>query len=300
MDVFKERTGIAKVYPITKEVYFRVTGKDRKYCKEDGNGNKSLYAVCPACDNPIQIIGLFKNSAEAGRKPYGRHHKGSIPKLASYHEEDYYDCPYSNPTWRKPGKYRKPGSPLARMTLNLLKAQFDRVIYILSKDMEVKISLDTARRMLRSYLGDEGWLYRTATPYNLPWPFGEVEKALPLFGRKIAVGGGLHEVLRSRCPYVALIPDESGKWAKVTSANGAYVNLHYLLFNHVFEQKHGEDSFDESIIFWVYEGQPPAHKTVFEKKISISIDYFQYLIDLPPERSRRNARLLDIAKEMIP
>lgn len=301
MDKFKEKPGIARILPITEENYLKVTGKVKPYCKLDDSGNESLYAVCPACDNPIQIIGLFKSTSEAGRKPYGRHNKGDVPELAEYNEDDYLDCPYSNPMWKKTGTYRRPNSQIALRTLALLKTQFDRVIYLLSKDIQIKISLDVAMRMLKVYMANEGWRYRTATLYNLPWNFGEVMKALPLFGKKIALGGELYQALQAQCPYVALETDDSGKWAKVKSANGQYVNLHYVLYNHVFERVSDEDdSFSESITFWVYEGQPPEHKTIFEKKIPIAIDYFQNVIALPPERSKRNERLLEIAQEIIP
>ncbi|MCS5465580.1 hypothetical protein NWO25_19660 [Enterococcus lactis] len=61
----------------------------------------SYYAICPECDNPIQIIGLYKETQESGRKPYGKHHKGTIPYLAKYSEEDYLECPFSNSKWKK-------------------------------------------------------------------------------------------------------------------------------------------------------------------------------------------------------
>ena len=54
-------------------------------------------AVCPACDNPIQIIGLFKREEEVKRKPYGRHTTIDLPGLTVYSEEDYLNCPYHNP-----------------------------------------------------------------------------------------------------------------------------------------------------------------------------------------------------------
>lgn len=253
------------------------------------------------CCREELVFAMQDNAHQFSLGLYTVLNKGSIPKLAEYSEDDYLDCPYSNPMWQKTGQYRRPNSQIALRTLALLKSQFDRVIYLLSKDIEVKISLDVAKRMLKVYMANEGWRYRTATLYNLPWNFGEVEKALPLFGKKIAVEGGLYYAIQAQCPYAALEADDSGKWAKVKSANGQYVNLHYVLYKHVFERASNEDdSFSERITFWVYEGQPPEHTTIYEKKIPIAIDYFQNLIALPPERSRRNERLLEIAQEIIP
>lgn len=48
--------------------------------RRDGDKGPSYYAVCPLCDNPIQIVGLFRRQEESrSRRPYGRHHRGDVP-----------------------------------------------------------------------------------------------------------------------------------------------------------------------------------------------------------------------------
>ena len=54
---FKLHTGKAKVYDLTKEIYLSETKKDAHYSITGKDGYKRNFAVCPACDNPIQILG---------------------------------------------------------------------------------------------------------------------------------------------------------------------------------------------------------------------------------------------------
>ncbi len=83
MDQFKLKVGVAPAYQITRKNFEEQTLKKTPYVQKERN-RISNYAVCPKCDNPIQIVGLQKNTSEAGRKPYGRHNKGSIANLATY------------------------------------------------------------------------------------------------------------------------------------------------------------------------------------------------------------------------
>jgi hypothetical protein len=67
VDVFKVKPGMSRIYPVSRENYEAATGQGEKYRKE-GRGGESYFAVCPACDNPIQMIGLYRNTAESGAR----------------------------------------------------------------------------------------------------------------------------------------------------------------------------------------------------------------------------------------
>ena len=76
MDVFKAWPGRAESIVISQESYMGCTGGVAPW-RRDGDTGPSYYAVCPLCDNPIQIVGLFRRQEESrARRPYGRHHRG--------------------------------------------------------------------------------------------------------------------------------------------------------------------------------------------------------------------------------
>lgn len=98
MDVFKTKPGISESIPIDEENFTEKTKKQESFYKTKGNDN--IYrAICPICDNPIQIIGLYKKEEECDVKLYGRHHKGDVKGLARYDQTCYENCPYSNPDY---------------------------------------------------------------------------------------------------------------------------------------------------------------------------------------------------------
>ena len=59
MDTFKTKPGIPEEILITEENFANETGRQFPYAMKK-NEKITYKAVCPACDNPIQIIGLFK------------------------------------------------------------------------------------------------------------------------------------------------------------------------------------------------------------------------------------------------
>lgn len=295
MDLFKVNTGPSPIFKITPENYLNTTSNRKPHVQLNAQKNESYFAVCPECENPIQIIGLFKSTTENGRKPYGKHVAKSIPGLAEYNRPDYLDCSYSNPKWSiKPGK-RDPGSKVAREMLSLLREQFDRVIYLLQRDTDIYISQNTAKHMLQVFLANEGWLYRTATLNNLPWTFGEVEVALPLFGRKILVDSALYKAISEKCPEVELV--QQGKYAKVMNRDRKYVDLYYVWLDH--KQDVEDEHLTETIDFWVNRGKAPNLETIFRKTITIETDYFMNLIQPSRDTTNRNQKYLDIARELI-
>lgn len=83
MDAFKAWPGRAESIVISQESYMRCTGGVAPW-RRDGDTGPSYYAVCPLCDNPIQIVGLFRRQEESrAHRPYGRHHRGDVPGLCA-------------------------------------------------------------------------------------------------------------------------------------------------------------------------------------------------------------------------
>lgn len=293
MDAFKKKPRASQVYNINTDTIGEILVKEAPHFGHKANGEGTYFAVCPACDNPIQLIGIFRNSPEAGRKPYGRHFPKNVVGLAEYNEAEYLDCPYSNRNWSTSAK-RSPKSKMGQKIKELLREQFDRVIYILEQDLEMKISKETARKMLQEYLSCEGWTYRAATMNNLPWKFAETGCARPLFGRWLLADGELVRAIRSKCPEVALVPASDPRYVKVMNNDKQFVKLKYFLHKH--HCKLEGEHLCETIAMRVYRSDDAEH-TVFEKEISINTGYFMNLISLPSDRSMRNEGLLSIAKE---
>lgn len=59
MDIYKLRPGLSPVHKIGREQFEEDTGKKAPWYQEEGN-ETIQFAVCPACNNPIRIIALYK------------------------------------------------------------------------------------------------------------------------------------------------------------------------------------------------------------------------------------------------
>ena len=54
---FKLVQGGGKPYGITKENFEKLTKKEKPYVMMGADGETRNFGICPACDNPIQLIG---------------------------------------------------------------------------------------------------------------------------------------------------------------------------------------------------------------------------------------------------
>lgn len=86
MKKFKLHTGISEIYRISTETYEKAVANNPNYIHTGRDNVKRYFAVCPACDNPIQLIGLYKKLENTDR-PYGRQ---------KHNEQAYRFCPYAS------------------------------------------------------------------------------------------------------------------------------------------------------------------------------------------------------------
>lgn len=57
MKIFKLKVGSSKIYELNKNIFELQTKQKKPYYTFNNSNEQIQYAVCPACDNPIQIIG---------------------------------------------------------------------------------------------------------------------------------------------------------------------------------------------------------------------------------------------------
>lgn len=291
MDCFKLRPGHSFVYPIIQEVYLTKTKKKRPYYRLDNKG-AHFYAVCPECENPIQIIGLFRNTVESGRKPYGKHHRENIPDLAKYNEDDYLHCPYSNLRWKKPVGKRKLNSQFSKDVLRLMYDQYDRIIKILSEDIGIYISVSFAEEMLKCFILDEVWRYRMTTLNNLPWMLGEALPSTSLYGRWLIKDGELQKAIAANCAFASFKDTASEEYVQLSNRDSRYLDVRFYFLKHE-KALDGEHHLTESIdMEVVYEGRGIYRKTIQIKPERLSNAIESHMLP-------RDERYLNVARKLI-
>ena len=239
MDVYKLKPEETDERPIERERFEEETRRQEPWFSTSENGTEGHFAVCPACDNPVQIIGLYHLPANVAR-PYGRHYARSVRDLAEADEEARENCPYFKPRVHQKTERKASvnGTPLK--ILKILIEQFDRVIYLLRKELGVNISQNLAIRMLEQYRRERGYLYTGATLTNIPWIFAYMADSQSLFGQ-LLLDDDLVKAVSAEVPAASV--DKYGRVSSKVDESGRkeYFDLNMCFVKHRFRK----DSLEE-------------------------------------------------------
>ena len=287
MNVCKLRPGLHPIHVISKEQFESDTKMESPWYQANQQGVKAQFAVCPACDNPIQIVAMYERSKNSPAC-HGRHVPRTVPRIAVYDQQSYDACPYANPGALHADARIAEGSQRGKDILQLLRQEFDRVIYILQQVTGVRISDALAKNMLQSFLSMRGHLYMGTTLCNLPWMFGYMAAAQSLYGRMLHEDSPLMLKLKNNA---RVLIEGNGQ---VKSANGSFLDITFCFMHHAIAQ--AGTSIRETLKFVVSIDQ----SEIYQERVEIDTMYFHNLVNLPPERARRNERLLSIAQELLP
>lgn len=294
---FKVTQGAAEVHDLTKEIYEKAVANKEKYSEKGKDDEQRFFAICPACDNPIQIIGLYKKLKNTDR-PYGRHYNRDT-KIAPHDEQAYQFCPYATRAYGKvtPDMRRKKLTDFERSIYYCVRDNFDLAIYIMKQDTGIFITESMAKNILREYLCARGYMYYWATLYNIPWMLMYFTRNRHCFGLLVRNNSELHQYLSTRQD-VELESKENSNYALVKN-KGQFLNLGYATILH--DRKVINDEVRETIQLIVSDEKKDGTPRIL-KYIPMEINEYRFmnLTQSPEAQKYRNQRLLDYAKELMP
>lgn len=177
MKLIKLHVGNEIPIHLTRENYnnaiMEMTEEDQeKYSEQISEKPRRMryFAVCPACDNPTQIVGLYSKS-DSTKLPYAKHYHRST-KIAKYNGKAYQYCPFASHTHEVRKTARKKNFTEFEKNIYLLaRENFDLVMYIAKKASGIYFSKNMMKRIADKYYAAEGYMYYNATNYNIPWMF---------------------------------------------------------------------------------------------------------------------------------
>lgn len=150
-----------------KTKYEERVGNNPGYVQKVRGETKHL-ALCPRCNNPVAILGIYKKINVA---PHARHAKEvNIPNVAQYDEYKFQNCPYHNKRVDYIKEYVDETEELQRQDLyKIAKEHYDKAIYLLQKETGIYITLAMAETLAENYVIMRAYNYIDATVYNIPW-----------------------------------------------------------------------------------------------------------------------------------
>ncbi|MBU9819890.1 hypothetical protein J1782_08320 [Rahnella sp. BCC 1045] len=296
MNVYKLSVKTQGYYLIEKDSYEQRTARRPPWYKVSDNGEPRYFAICPACNNPVQLIGLYKLPANL-HHPYGKHYGKSIPGVGLYDQNAYEWCPYSNKKQNNnDGKPKRSQSMLSQQILSLLVMHFDKVIWLLSHSTGVNIDEALAKSMLLQYRREEGWLYSRATLMNIPWVFAYMTDNQGILFKKMR-DVKLADELVARSPEYL---EQTAQHYLVKSKNcQSYIELGVYYTKHQSEVV--DDRLHESMdmVFTRKVGYA-AVEEIYRKSVLFDFNYFNNLVNFSDWKSSpKNEQLLQLAQEVL-
>jgi hypothetical protein len=262
---------------------------------QSGSGEKlSQFAVCPACDNPIQLVGLYQ-LPENVKNPYGKHTMSGIRNIAPLDTEARDNCPYFKPRQHQKSDRKARFDGVPRKIIKLLIEQFDRVVYILEKQTQVVLSPRALRGMLERYRGEQGYLYTGATLRNVPWIFAYMSDATPLFAQKVNGNDELTKAVLTHVPKAKI--DSNGRLD--TATKGAFIDLKMSFIRHRIIKDSEASGLIESMVFVVSQSLKGELVDVYKDVITFESRWFERLIQMPVDHPYRRMDRVELAREVL-
>jgi len=284
--------------PIDKDTFEADTLRREPWYQEGTTDKQSQFAVCPACDNPIQLVGLYHLPANVNN-PYGKHTTSGISGIAPLDVEARDHCPYFNPRPHQKTDRKAKFDGVPRKIVRILVEQFDRVVYILEKQTQVTLSANTLKGMLERYKGEQGYLYTGATLRNIPWIFAYMADATALFAQRVGENHELATAIHTHVP-VAYV-DTYGRLrpTPVPGAKDTFIDIKMSFIQHKIT-KHSEASvLKESVVFVVSHTHKGQVVDFYKQGLTFNPVWFDRLIQMPIDNPNRRMDRVDLAREVL-
>lgn len=296
MKFFKTNaTRTAPRYEITATVFDKVTEHKYPFERININGEISQYAICPSCLNPTQLIGLSK---EIKRKPYGKHTGKDIRGLAKWKQTSYEYCPYAVKGQRREINDDEILPEITKEVIelyDLLKNNFDRIVYVISKELDIRCSTIFWEKALKQFLVNRAYCYPWLTEANLPYIFayrGMIHRNV--YGQQVRVDSDLFNALKNyKNVNFESISKKESEYKILTSKNG-YLNVEFRFTGHTQRAVSGE-MLRESMLFCIDDLL--TGETIFQKCIEFDENYFMNIVNKEGNENNRQQKFLDIAKK---
>lgn len=290
MDIFKMTVDSVRHYPLTRELYTEMTGKEPPYFTVGEEGKMRHYAVCPACDNPTQIVGLVAQGSDGVF--YAKHVPKSILGLATYRHSAYENCPLAaqNRMQVEKSARKEGGDDVSQKILTVLRDHFDRAVLVLQKSIGIAISQKLAESLLDDYLAEDGHCYKFSSLLNLPWMLAYMATSKSLVGRFIFDEDIKKAILSS-------VPQADFDGDKLIRKGKDFLQVNMYFSSHTLQPQ--EATVEESMRMVISVPGREKPKLIYEKKIVFDYSAFQYYLEIPEGKGFRKKALVDMAVDKL-
>ncbi|GKQ32348.1 MULTISPECIES: hypothetical protein [Pseudomonas syringae group] len=179
MNIFSILTDRNTAIELSEDNYYNATHRVSPYVQQR-NGKNNAYALCPECENPVQLINRTNKETEANTL-YAKHVAYKVEGIAEYSDENYTNCSLANPQ-RFDSNARRTSTAKNNEIKQLVIDYIDTIIYTIERDIKITFTDDCIKKAITDFALDKGYEYKAINPYNLPYGFIYRTEALDLYG----------------------------------------------------------------------------------------------------------------------
>lgn len=258
---------------LTEDRYNQVTRREHPYVRNGSDGKPRHYALCPECQNPIQLVNRSVPSTESVTL-YAKHIKINLPGLADYNQVDYDDCQLANPHHLDAKTRRKPGKKT-----NKIKETFTRYIDLIVNYAEsitgIKFSDVIIEKMISDFCKSKGYEYRAVSEHNIPLAFLYMTEAKRLFGCNVSKE--IAEEINKNSTGFEAFKFSKGNRFGIKRKPGTFQSELKFFFSGHTTPKDEEDSSEYAWLYIVEKNKgelPEKAPVIVKKKIALSTAKF--------------------------
>lgn len=232
MNVFSIGDGKKGGYELTRENYIEKTHKSFPFYQDVKRYKTPYFAICPACNNPIQIINLFGvqyQEEHTGRTSiHGRHYKNDVMGLASYSEKKYIDCPLHNPVAFRIEEVRA-NEQINDEIRAIVENNRRQICANMRQITGILINNKKLNEIIDDYIAARDYCYTHTNIFNIPYSILYTRNAINVYGRKVddsGIGKRIQEAINRECKCFQV---DNGQIQKQVDY---YVELNLLVCQH--------------------------------------------------------------------
>ena len=266
--------------------------------------------MCPACENPVQLIGLYKRIRNDAMQPYAKHYNRDA-EIAKHNEYTYKFCPYASHIYTSQTYETK--TEVSELEYNIyciLRENFDAAVYLMQQISGLYLSKAEIQDLLRDYIVNDGHLYYGATIYNLPWMLLYIYTmpAKPCFGRIVKKGSFLYNAFQ-QVPDIGYEDcDYLPQYVRVKGKGGVFLDRNFAFVKHKRTVVNDEVSESMELTIskkvWIDAKFDIQFAKLKNNQLSINETRFPHLLAsaqmLTYRKTERSQMLLGMAKEQMP
>ncbi len=198
MDVFAIKKG--RALKLSVDEFEKQTCHDYPYYRKKKDKRLSLYAICPECGNPIQIVNMYGEEMMQNRTHkitlYGKHTGRAVEGFPYWDEEEMKNCSLYKP------------SPLGNTEIRTKTEESEEIKEIIEKNWRkikqdirgivgVNLTNKEMEHMYEVFMDSHAYSYKAVNKYNIPYAMLRYQETILIY-KSFLFDSPMSEIVKKR------------------------------------------------------------------------------------------------------